>query len=146
MESLFYVLVGMIFLFGAFLVGKSLIKKKEFCVICALVSFSWLVLLFFYWEGIFEDMLVIAILMGQSSIGFYYFLESRIDERFKVFRLPFILSLVFVIYSVVSLGFGFNSFVLILVLWVLFGFLYFYRNYSGVSVVVNKLVECCKKW
>lgn len=141
MEPLFLVLVGITGLFFLFLIVKNVLKSKEMCVICASVSFMWIALLGAYFYEIFENEILIAILMGGSAVGLFYML----NEKLSVFKLPFVLTLFSVIYFVFE-GIEINAVYFLLGLWVLFGLAYLFRENKNFNGFVNKIVECCRNW
>src|SRR3989304_9072472 len=102
MEPLFLTLAGITILFFLFLIMRNLSKK--ICAICLAVSLSWIILLTFYFWGYFLDKTIIAILMGMSVLGLFYMFY----EELSVFKLPFILTLVFIVYSILE-SFSINS-------------------------------------
>lgn len=147
MIDLSYIFLGIIILFFVLLGVKQIASKKikeRICVICASISLAWLTLLILYYKGIFENVLILAILIGTSITGLYYLVESKVNETLKVFRLPFILTLIFIGYTLLA---GFNKIGIELwilaILWVLFSFFY---SYSSDSSFVKKIIECCKNW
>lgn len=137
MSDLFLVLILIGGLFAGLLILKTLIKK-EFCVICASVSLSWLTL---FWS---VDPLLIGILMGQSAIGLYYFLNAKLSETFKIFRLPYILSAIFAIYVLLSQEKAdVKSIYFLASIWLLFLLIAFTKRRGK---LVKSLIECCKNW
>ena len=65
-----------------FAFGSEVVKKvvgKKICAICAAVSLTWLGLLLLKLLGVQVDLLVIAILMGQSVVG----LMTKLEEYFE---------------------------------------------------------------
>ncbi len=141
-----YILAGIIVLFFVFLIIKGFFKK-DFCAICAAVSITWLYLLVLYWFGAFENRVIIALLMGQSILGVYYIAEEKVKEELKIFRLPFLLTLITVGYSLLVLDNDIIKIVaLLLVMWLIFILLYSYRNNKKMKSFVKKIVECCKRW
>ncbi len=141
MEILTLVLLGVILLFFIFLAMKNLIGSERICAICFSVLFTWIFLLLGYFWGLFFNKIIIAILMGMSVLGIYYVAEKKVKKRFLVFRLPFLLTLIFVVYFVLE-EFILESFILLGVLWVFFILIYSFK-FNGFA---KKLVECCKKW
>ena len=146
------VLIGITVLFFILLGIKQVLNKrlkKEFCVICLAVSLIWIFLLALLLIGYFNDKIIISILMGQSSLGLFYFLDSRIKrkekEQFKIFKLPLLLTFIFVIYSILG-EFYFNSFYFLFVLWLIFFGIYLFKNNRRMNVFAKKLMECCKRW
>src|SRR3989344_1859351 len=147
MTDITFILLGIIGLFLIFLIVKSAIVKSKikdnFCIICASISLSWIVLLFLYFYGLFDNVLIISLLIGMSITGIYYFIERKIGKRnkFKMFRLPFILTLVIFAFYVLTLENIFKEALIIAGLWLVFIFIYFYNN----SKFIKKLLECCKE-
>lgn len=128
------IFLGIILLFFLLLLIKS-ISKKEFCVICASISLTWLGLLLSSSNKIF-----IALLMGQTILGIYYFLE----KRFPIFRLPIILTLTFLGYALLS--YDISAWWIILILWLTFLFISLYKKNTKINKIINKLIQCCKNW
>lgn len=145
MEYLFYTLSGIIGLFFILLILKNIFKWKNFCVLCVSISLIWILLLVLYFLKIFSDKLILAILMGHTSLGLFYLWEKKVREKFKIFRLPLLLSFIFIIYSVLE-NFEFNSLFLILGAWTVFFLIYLFRNNKGFNKFTKKLIECCRNW
>jgi hypothetical protein len=146
MNDVVLVLLVITGLFVVFLITKSF-SKWEFCALCASVSVTWLGLLLLHWLGEFNEPLIIAVLMGQSVVGLYYFLEKRTSEALHVFRLPLLLTLtlvaLFAIGTPVSLP---SSLGLLAILWIALSLLYFYRRSPKTKIVVDRIIACCKDW
>lgn len=141
MELINLVLIGIILLFFILLAIKSIFNIKKFCAICLSVNLSWIILLVLYFANIFTEKIIIAILMGHTSLGIFYLWEKKVKEKFKVFRLPLLLTFIFIIY--ITFGqFNFNGLIIILALWVLFFIIYLFKF----NKLTKKLIECCKKW
>ncbi len=150
MIEIFNILIGITVLFFILLVFKQFLPKKKkdkFCVICASISLTWITLLVLYYIKLFDNLIILSILIGTSITGIYYLVESKVNKRMKVFRLPFILTLIFIGYNLIN-GFykELNVWILLLILWLLFIFFYIYSGNKKINLFVNKLVECCKKW
>lgn len=127
--------------------------KKNFCVICITISLTWIILLIMYLLGNFDNNVIIGLLMGSSILGVYYLVEHKVKEKYSLFRLPFLLTLFFIGYVLLSpntVSFEITNFarviVLLLVLWILFILLLVYHKNKFINNVVNKILECCKKW
>lgn len=133
-------------LFVALLIAKS-ITKWNFCVICVSISVTWMALLVLYWLGSFNQPIIIAVLMGQTIVGLYYFLEKKTAEGLHIFRLPLLLTLTlaaFVALDVTTdLAYGLS---LLAVLWAVLSLLYFYRQSPKTKIVVDRIIACCKDW
>lgn len=138
------ILIGIIGIFLILLFVKSF-SKKEFCVICSSVTLTWIGLLVLYFYGYFMDKMIIAIMMGMTSLGIYYTWENKVKKNKTIFRLPLILTLIFIVYSVLEI-FILNSFLFLIGLWFVFGLIYLFRENSSFRNFSNKLIECCKKW
>src|SRR3989338_7177930 len=95
-NNLILVLIVITGLFFLFLILRNFSKK--ICVICLSVSLTWVVLLSLYFLDIFTDKTLIAILMGQTSLGLFYLFYDKLS----VFKLPFILTFVSLIYFVLE--------------------------------------------
>ncbi len=140
------VLLGIAILFVGLLIIKSM-SKWQFCVICTSVSFTWMTLLALYWLGLFDQPVIIAVLMGQSIVGFYYFLEKKTREELHIFRLPLLLTLTLVAFMALGVTTdliqGLN---LLAALWVVLTLLFLYRRNPRVRIVVDRIIACCKDW
>ncbi len=145
MGFLFYTLFGIIALFFILLILKNIFKWKNFCVLCVSISLTWIILLILYFLKIFQDKIIISILMGHTSLGLFYFWEKKVGEKFKIFRLPLLLSFIFIIYTIIA-NFEFNSLLFILGAWAVFFLIYLFRSNKGFNKFTKKLIECCKKW
>jgi len=141
MEPITLTLIGITLLFFVLLATKSIFNLKKACAICLSVILTWVVLLTLYYFNIFADKIIIAILMGHTSLGIFYILEKKVKKEFLLFRLPYLLTSIFIIYSILG-NFNINSMIFILALWVLFFIIYLFRfNKSA-----KKIIECCKRW
>ncbi|MEX0689815.1 MAG: hypothetical protein WD095_00035, partial [Candidatus Paceibacterota bacterium] len=77
MISINVIIIGIVLLFGSFLVLRSLFSVKV-CALCASVFATWLFLLGYLYLGNGVDPSIIAILMGGSIVGFMYLLEKKL--------------------------------------------------------------------
>ncbi len=133
-------------LFVVLLITKSITQWK-FCVICVSVSVTWIALLVLYWLGMFNQPVIIAVLMGQTIVGLYYFLEKNTAEGLHIFRLPLLLTLTLAAFMALGvttdLVYGVS---LLAVLWVVLSLLYFYRQNPKTKIVVDRIIACCRDW
>ncbi len=137
-DNLSLTLIGIMVLFFMLLFAKNLFKnKKNFCVICISVSLTWIVLLTLYFLNIFTDKLIIAILMGHTSLGLFYVFY----ENLGFFKLPFLLTTISIIYFVFE-GIIVESLYLLGGVWIIFFIFGLSKNKS----FSKKIIECCKKW
>ena len=141
-------LAGITVLFFLFLVIKNLFfQEKKICVLCIAVGVSWITLLILYSQTQYTNPLLVALLMGQSVLGIFYLVEHKVKEELTLFRLPFLLTLTIFGYTVLSRSTDlFLSIIFLVVLWFVFGLVYYYRNNSHFQNSVKKLIECCKRW
>src|SRR3989344_4434368 len=102
MSVLLLTVMGITALFFLLLMFKALIKK-EFCVLCGAVSVTWMVLLILHWQNLFRDATIIALLLGMSMLGAFYGVEKKVPKKIRLFRLPFLLSLLVSGYSLLSI-------------------------------------------
>lgn len=130
-------------LFIVSLLAKHLLNRK-FCVLCASVTITWLGLLGLYFFDLFHDTILIAILMGQSITGLYYFVDKRVAKPLKVFTLPFLLTLTAVVYMLIKTRVIMAAFVLLLAIWLVCWLIFVYRGDPGKKPLVKALMECCE--
>ena len=139
--NLSLILIGITGLFFLLLILKNLFNIKKACTICMSVTLTWISLLVLYFLNIFADKIIIAILMGHTSLGVFYVLEKKIKKRFLLFRLPYLLTNITLIYYVLR-GFTISSLYLILGLWILFFIIYLFKF----NKLIKKITACCRKW
>lgn len=147
-DPLFLIFSSITVLFLIFLIVKKFVKLR-FCVLCASICLTWVTLLVLYWLDLFEDFVLIALLIGNSIVGIYYLTERKVPEKFHIFRLPFFLSLIFIGYILIfapMIGKLIPTAVLLVFLWIIFGFLFFYSHTSKLKSVVSYIINCCKNW
>lgn len=147
---LLYIFLNVTALFFIFLIIKNFSKgklKENICAICMAVSLTWISLLVLFWLGLFDDKTLIALLMGQSILGVFYLFESLVNENYKIFRFPFLLSLIFFGVIILQLEYAkVNSLIFILVIWVIFFIIYIYRKNKALNSWFNKIIDCCRRW
>ena len=141
MEQVTWILLAITALFFILLVVKSIFNWKRACAICLSITLTWAALLTLYFLNIFVDKIIIAILMGHTSLGLFYLLEKRLKKDFLLFRIPYLLTSILIIYFTLN-GFIINSMYFVLGLWVLFFIIYLFKF----NKFAKKIIECCKKW
>lgn len=149
MENIFYTLLSIIILFFVILLVKEFFNKKlkdKFCVICTAISLTWIFLLILYWLKLFSNITIIALLMGQTILGIFYVLESKTKDKLKLFRLPFLATLIGLAYFILTQKIDSKTILLLITLWGIFIIIYSYQNNPKLKVFVKKIIECCKKW
>src|SRR3989344_5354162 len=148
MTSIFNILIIIIVLFFMLLIIKEFIYKfkEKFCVICLSVTLTWLSLLFLYWFGLFQDKIIMALLMGQTILGVFYLVEKKVNEEIKIFRLPFILTLITIGYLSLTMPNDImKTIILLFTIWLIFFILYFYRSNQNLKLFIKKIIECCRR-
>ena len=140
-----WVVLTISLLFYVGLLIKPLLKMK-FCTICLAVSLTWLSLFALRQLGLFDNDLILAILLGQSVVGGYYLWERRAEAGALVFRLPVILALTFGAWTLLLLELDLSLLGVVIVVWIVHGLLYNYRTREGVKTYVDKIIACCSKW
>ena len=149
MDLLFLVVLGISFLFFIFLEIKELVSKnskKEFCVVCVSIFLTWILLLILNSLNLFQNKIIIAILIGESTLGLFYLINKKF-KAMEIFKLPLILTLIVLGYTLLE-GFTYSNEVLIFlgILWLFFGFIFFFRKNITFRKFANKLVECCRNF
>lgn len=143
--TLLAVLLAITLLFGLWLKLKDLLKAG-WCVVCLAVSSTWLGLFVAYRAGWFTDPLLLALLMGMSVTGLYYWLEKQTPKMLLLFRLPALLTLAYLFYSALTWRVQVPAGLFLVGLWVIFGTIYSLRTASGIKHAVKKLIDCCSNW
>jgi len=150
--GIFQVLLIIVSLFFVLLFVKEFFSKrfkKKFCVICASVTLTWLFLLVLFFFGWYGDKVILGLLMGQTILGVFYLVERGVAKRrslkrLKLFRLPFLLTLIFVAYSLlVTPPDFFRGALLIATLWLIFLVVYLLSK-SSARGIIKKLIDCCR--
>lgn len=140
------VLIVLAVLFILFIALRS-VSKIKICALCAAVSTTWLLLLTFLYMGKEVDPVLIGILMGSSAVGLMYYLENKLPERYYLFKFPFLITLILLIYLLLAQDAGDSrSYIDLTSLWTVFIALYFLRHNKNFKGTVKKLIECCKNW
>lgn len=135
----FSALVSIFVLFFVFLLLKEFLPEKlksRFCVLCAATAATWLIFLIAFYAGFLQDKIIIALLLGGSIVGILYMLW-----KYKFFLLPIFLTLVSIGYFILG-GFEKNALYFVLVVWVLFFIIFFFKN----KKIINKIIACCRNW
>ncbi|MBI5753949.1 hypothetical protein HZA40_02285 [Candidatus Peregrinibacteria bacterium] len=149
MKDPIFIIFGAITVAFIVLLFLKVISKSKLCVLCASIGLTWISLLILFWLNLFNNPLLIALLIGNSVVGVYYLVEKKTPERLHIFRLPFFLTLLFMGYFLVStstIGEFIPTLGLLALLWLIFGFLYSYSHNSKLKSAVSYVINCCKNW
>lgn len=82
--TILYAVLSITILYFLFAFGGEAIRKivgRKVCAICAAVSLTWISLLVLKLAGFHIDILIIAILMGQSVVGLMVELEKIFEKK-----------------------------------------------------------------
>lgn len=121
--------------------------NKKFCGLCGAVVLTWVSLLMLYSLGKFDNFIVIALLLGQSTLGIFYLAEKKVPEPLTLFRLPFLITLIFIaLVLLVPTFLELRTILMVGALWLMFLALYFYRRTPAWHSLVKNIIECCKNW
>src|SRR3989304_3633880 len=102
MDLITWIFIGITLLFFLILALKNILNLKKICVICFSITLMWITLLTLYFLDIFTDKIIIAILMGHTSLGLFYILEKKIKKNFLLFRLPYLLTSISLVYFMLN--------------------------------------------
>ncbi len=103
---------------------------------------TWLIFLVLYYFGYFQNLVVLALLMGATASGIFNLLK----EKLNIFKLPFILTLLTITYFLLVKQIDFSLLIFNLILWLLFGLIFLFSKNQNLKSVIKKLIECCKDW
>lgn len=119
----------------------------KFCVACVATGSTWMALLIIRAAGVSFDPLFIGILMGESIGGLYYLLEKRLDERWHVFRWPYLITATAAAYLTLgSRESMMQTIAFIALMWLVFGIVYAARTYPTFKKIAERLIACCRDW
>src|SRR3989338_1322359 len=145
------ILIAITVLFFVFLIVKNLLTKfKDLCALCGAVSLTWIGLLVLLKLNRIQDTTIIALLMGQSTIGLFYLLQAKGKGKNRIMNL---LSLP--IYLVLTTG-GLallalpedikRTLIFLLAVWIIFGGLLMYQTNPYINRITKSIIACCKRW
>ena len=84
MMEITYIFLAITILFALLIELRSLFDLK-ICALCAAISTTWIVLLVMLYVGIFNNPILLGILMGGSIVGAMYLLEQKLSEKIPDF-------------------------------------------------------------
>lgn len=119
----------------------------KFCVACVATGSTWMALLIIRAAGVSFDPLFIGILMGESIVGLYYLLEKRLDERWHIFRWPYLITTATAAYLTLgSRDSMMPTVAFIVLMWLAFGAVYAARHTPAAKKIADRLIACCRDW
>ena len=147
MNELNIVLISIISLFFILLIIKHLTKSQKICAICSATALTWISLLILNFLGYFQNKMIITLLMGMTLLGIYYIVEKSVRKELLFFRLPFLLTLISVFYSLISEISNLIAGLKILApLWLIFALIYLYRTNEKINIFTSDVIKCCRDW
>jgi FtsH-binding integral membrane protein len=140
------ILLILIGLFAIALVVRQITSFKT-CALCFAVSVSWLIGLADYFSKriIFDDPIILAILMGGSVVGLMYYLSSISPNKFSFFKFPYFITALFLINFVFSREATAPTVLLIVGIWLAFFLIFIFRD-KNTKNWFQKILECCRNW
>lgn len=138
------VFAAVVLIFAVILVAKRF-AKQSVCALCLSVSLTWIGLLILHRVGMFQDTVLLALLMGQSVTGIFYMLKERLPQALRIFTLPFFLSLTAVAYVLITSDYIIWTFVLLTAVWIAGWFIFTSRDDPGAQPLATVVMECCEK-
>lgn len=138
-----------VWLVGWFLFFLLLRRRWPVCALCGAVTVTWIALLVLYYFEYSVDPTLIAILMGGSLVGSGYYLAARLPDRWEVFKLPWLITGIAVIYWLLTEGRGWEpeALMVVLTVWLVTAAVEFGgRSSQTLRGAGRQLVECCRNW
>ncbi len=145
MIEITFVLIGIVVLF-ALLVAFRSIGVFKICALCGAVSIAWLTLLVLFYANYEINPVLIGILMGGSVVGLMHLLEQKLPEKYQLFKLPFFITFVFLVYFVLEKSVFIGAIVVVVLTWFVAVVIHIGRRTEGLKALGKKIIECCKNW
>jgi hypothetical protein len=123
------------------------LKKKwpNLCAICNSVSLTWIALILAGYLGYYVSPIVLAALLGASAVGGMYYLSHKLGSTFEFWKLPYLLTSIYVIYVYLEERFQLLELLMVISLWTVFLFIWLSKSKSAKNLT-SKLIECCRNW
>jgi len=138
-------LLAIIVVFVLLLFAKKLAGIK-FCVLCVSVGLTWIGIFILVKLSRFQDLTLLALLLGESVTGIFYFTQRQVAKELRIFTLPFFLSLTTLAYYLVN---PLTSILFILALlfglWFVAWIIFSYRNDPGKRPLAQNVMDCCSE-
>lgn len=129
-----------------FLIVKSRRHKPFPCAYCLATVVTWAIGLALSALEWVHAPLVLAVLMGQSSLGFFFKLKERAPDTMAVIQLPYFFTAIILTLAVLN---GWHAdyaqpLVLTAIAWAAALFALAYRTRPGMRQLVKRIAACCK--
>ena len=138
-------LLVMSVLFVLLLLAKK-VTGIRFCVLCVSVALTWVGIFILVKINHVHDLTLLALLLGESVTGIFYFTQSWVAKDLRIFSLPFFLTLTTLAYYLVN---PINRILPILVLlfglWLAAWLVFIYRNDPGKKPLAESVLDCCNE-
>lgn len=143
-----WIFMAILVFFVLILFLKRMFKKRieKVCALCGAVLLTWIIFLILLKMNRFTDKTLLALLIGGSLVGLLYILEKKIPLEWTLFRVPFYLTEVLVLYSVLENSIQKEATLFVTVTWLIAFILFFYKRNTFLSNIAKKIVACCKNW
>jgi hypothetical protein len=145
MNEALYPFISIVGFFILLLVMKKFLKF-EFCLFCASIFLTWFIFLLLYYLDKFNNLTLIALLMGGSAVGLVYLLERKLEEKFLIFKLPFYLSLIAIALMILTGNVYIELIIFIVIIWLFFILIFLFQNNEIIKKVFQTILNCCKNW
>lgn len=99
---LWIILSAILVLYLVFALLEFKLRSKKICAVCGAVSLNWIVLLLLSYLKMFDNKILIAILMGQSICGAMYLFEKSAAKKWHPLRIVIILLGTLIVYYLVK--------------------------------------------
>ncbi|MEX0931880.1 MAG: hypothetical protein WDZ88_03975 [Candidatus Paceibacterota bacterium] len=139
------VLVGITILFAVFIALRT-VFSLNICALCGAVFLVWLTLLVLFYLDYAIDPVLVALLMGGSIVGSMYLLEQKLKEEYQLFKLPYYLTLVFIVYTMLVNKIYVGAVVVFGLVWLVTFLIHVSGSTGKLKAVGRRIIECCKNW
>lgn len=129
----------------ALVLGVKRFSTRNLCALCLSVSLTWAGLLILNKVEMFENTVLLALLMGQSVTGIFYLLKERVPKVLRIFTLPFFLSLTAVSYVLITNDYIIWTFALLTAVWIGAWVIFASRDDPGAQPLATVVMDCCEE-
>ncbi len=145
MSELAKVLSSILILFLVGIIVKR-ISKLNLCILCQSVFITWIGGLILYYNNLFNSREILALMIGGSIVGIYYFLESKLENHhLKIFLFPLYLSMLSLGFLILGGKIEKPEIFILLIVWLIFILIYSLRK-RWLQAAFKSLLECCRNW
>ncbi|OGL70884.1 hypothetical protein A3B32_00735 [Candidatus Uhrbacteria bacterium RIFCSPLOWO2_01_FULL_53_9] len=147
MNIILLILISVAAWYLIFLAVKSRRAKPFPCAYCLATVATWIVGLALTAVNVIHAPLLLAILMGQSSLGFFFKLKERAPRTLSVIQLPYFFTATLLTFAVLN---GWSAdlvapSILTFATWPIALLVLAYQSHPTTRRLVDRLVACCKQ-